>query len=95
MKIAALQAVVGKFDAQVQAGAAALECAAVGRGEGFSALVYARDSLPEARVNVGAARAGLAQASIEAQGGLVRWRASGDASAESLEATFAGGQGEC
>jgi hypothetical protein len=64
MKIAALEADVGQFDVRVQAGAAALECTAVGRGEGFSGLAYEKESLPEVRINVGAARARLARASI-------------------------------
>ena len=92
MKIDVLDADVGQFDVRVQAGAAALECAAVGRAKGFSGLAFAKDSLPEVRIDVGAARAGLARASIDTQGGVVRWRASGDVSAESLGATFARGQ---
>ena len=68
-----------------------LALAAASHAKGFSGLAHAEKALPEIRVDVGTARAALAQASLAAESGTLRWRVSGDAVAESLTANFAKG----
>ena len=92
MGIDELGAEIDQLELQAKTGAIALRLATVGRAKGFSGLAHAKELRPEVKLNVGAVQATLSQASIDAQGGLLRWQASGDASAESLSAAFAKGQ---
>jgi hypothetical protein len=92
-KIKALSAQVDQFDLQAEPGNVSLQLAAAGRAKGFSGLAYAKHALPEFQVGVGAAHAALTKASIDSQSGSLRWQASGDATAESVTASIANGEG--
>jgi hypothetical protein len=92
-KVKALSAQVDQFDLRAEPGNVSLQLAAAGRAKGFSGLAYAKQALPEFQVGVGAAHAVVTKASIDSQSGSLRWQASGDATAESVTASIANGEG--
>jgi hypothetical protein len=92
-KVKALSAQVDQFDLRAEPGNVSLQLAAAGRAKGFSGLAYAKQALPEFQVGVGAAHAVVMKASIDSQSGSLRWQASGDATAESVTASIANGEG--
>ena len=92
MKIDALETKVGKLGLQAQTGAISLQLTAASQATGFSGLMHANQALPEMQIHIGAASTALSQASLDAQGGALRWQAKGDASVDSLTANFAKGK---
>jgi peptidoglycan hydrolase-like protein with peptidoglycan-binding domain len=92
LQIGSLENKLTRFALQVQTGAIALQLAGEDRVSGFSALVYAKESLPEVQLHLGAVSSTLSQAALDMQGETLHWQAAGDASADALTVAFAKGK---
>ena len=92
LKIGAFEIDMDSLGLQVQTGAVSLQLAAVSQVHGVSALLFAQGERPETQLHVGAASAALSEASLDAQGGALRWAAAGGAAVDSLSADFAKGK---
>jgi len=92
-KVDLFETKVGKLGLQVQPNAVSLQLAdASETNSGLSAVAYAGEGFSELRFTAGAATTVLNQASLDAQGGILRWQGAGDATIESLTADFAKGK---
>ena len=92
LKIDSIESRMKQFSLQVQTGAITLQTSEEDRVQGFSALVYARESLPEVQLQLGSASSLLSKASLDVQGETVHWQAVGDTSVDALAVEFAKGK---
>jgi len=90
--IAGLATRMGRLDLHTQTGEISMRVEASGKAEGFSSRLYAVEDLPDVQLNLKAANLALKQASLDAKGGVLSWKAAGNAEVESLVADF--GKGE-
>jgi peptidoglycan hydrolase-like protein with peptidoglycan-binding domain len=92
LKVESLESRLQRFALQVQSGAITLQTAGKNRLRGFSGLVYARESLPAVRLQLGAADSTLSQATVDARAEALQWQAAGETTAEALSVEFAEGR---
>lgn len=92
IKIAQSDDNIKQLGLQVQSGAVSLQLVADHRVNGISALVYAKESLPEVELQLSSANTGIRQASLDSQGEALHWQVAGDANLDALKIEFAKGK---
>ena len=92
LKIGNLDSNLTQFALKVETGALALQLAGEQKVDGFSGLVYPRESLPEVRIQLGSSQSALSQAALDLQGETLHWHLAGDVSADALTVAVAKGK---
>lgn len=93
LRVASIESDLQQFGLQAETGSLGLQLAGSTGISGFNGLLYAKEKVPELRLELGGVQVKTDETRLESQGDVQQWRTASDVSVEDLRVAFARGFG--